>query len=92
MSIGSGELKEILRQVLREQQAQAPPKPSEPAESQGVHTSICPNCYKETIAIVSGKGNYQCHNCKLPMGNAKMAKSLAECPRCHSTHSADEIL
>lgn len=86
MSVSSGDLKELIRQVLRENQAKAPPQ--EPAEGHAHHVSECPECLEESIKMLKAKSEYQCKDCAFPLGNEKMMKELKGCPSCGRTNSA----
>ena len=82
MSVSTGDLKQLIRDVLREKQAEAPPVAKGPIQSEGTHVGHCVDCYRETIAIVSGKGKTECKDCHLPLGDKKMMEALKVCPRC----------
>jgi len=86
MSISSGDLRRLVAEEINANQAKEPPAST---ESQGHHTGVCIDCYREAIGVVSGKGKYVCKDCNLPLGDAKMMKALVDCPRCHGAQARE---
>lgn len=88
MSLSVGDLKEALRSVLKENEAQVQVR----RENYVDHVCSCPDCYCGVLDKARKTFNYQCDECGLPLpdGIVGVGKEHVPCPNCGSL-GAEEI-
>jgi len=76
MSVSWKELREAVKDVMRETQN------AQPTETHVDHVCSCPDCLCGVMEKLNKTSDYRCAHCGFPFGNAEFMKKLPACPNC----------
>ena len=85
MSITKSEIKDMIRDAIREQIQVQQSNSKLEQELFSDHIVHCPECYQQAIETLNKTSEVVCEKCGLPLGSEKFAKQLNSCPNCHQT-------
>lgn len=93
MSFSKGELKETIREVIREEHEDEEKIDTLLAnqKSHKEHVCGCPDCYCGIIDEMNKTSDYSCKNCGLPLGKKEFVEKIKACPNCGSEEDPEYV-
>ena len=93
MAYSVGDLKEIIRQVIREEKDQEQQKIDfqDPKIACVGHACECIECYQDIIKQRNLTADFACRDCGLPLGSKEEVGKISRCPNCGSESSPKDL-
>ena len=89
MSMSKADVKELMREVLKEKEERD--LQNIPKESEVDHVLKCKDCYPKLIKKAKETMKHKCSNCGLPLHKDTIHYMSERCPLCGEDYNAENV-